>query len=275
MNSKKRKKIVLFWVMVVLTILVNFPIITMLLNSFRTTSEIMSSKSILPSKITFSNYIHLGSSTNFGAYFKNSLIVALSGTLISIIIAAFAGYAMSRYRSRFISGYSQSLLLLQMFPGILVLIPLFIMFRNVGLVNTYWSVILLYITGNLPFAIWMYKGFFDSIPKELEEASWIDGCSRLQSFLRITLPLSGPGIAAVGIFSFLFSWNEYLVASTFLRGDDLMTIPVGIQMFMQQFSTDWGSLTAAATLAMMPPFIFSLFVQKHMVHGAVAGSVKG
>jgi ABC-type glycerol-3-phosphate transport system permease component len=275
MKYRSTKNWLLFAVMLVIVFLVNLPIITMILNSLRTTSEILSSKSLLPEALTFVNYETLHTRTKFWIQFKNSLIVAFYGTGFSIVIAALAGYAISRYRSMFISAFSRSLLMLQMFPLILALIPLFIMFRNLNLINSYYSVILLYITVHLPFAIWMYKGFFDAIPKDLEEAAWIDGCTRLQSFVKIVLPISGPGVAAVAIFSFLFSWNEFLIANIFLRNEQLMTIPVGLQLFMQQYATDWGSLTAAATLAMMPVFVFFLFVQKYMVHGAVAGSVKG
>jgi ABC-type glycerol-3-phosphate transport system permease component len=121
----------------------------------------------------------------------------------------------------------------------------------------------------------MFKAFFDAIPRELEEAAQVDGSSRIGAFWRSVLRLSGPGIAAVTIFSLLFSYNEYLIASIFLRDEGKMTIPVGVQMFMQQFQTDWGSLMAAATLAMLPTVVFLLFVQKSMVYGAVAGSVKG
>jgi ABC-type glycerol-3-phosphate transport system permease component len=204
------------------------------------------------------------------------MAVAVIGTIISIFCAATAGYALSRYHQRrFVSGYSRALMMVQMFPLILALIPLFIIFKNVGLVNTYWSVILVYTILNLPFATWMFEGFFDAIPRELEEAAFVDGCSRFRALTRIVLPLSGPGTAAVTIFTFLLCYNEYLIANIFLRDPDTMTIPVGIQMFMQQYSTDWGSLMAAACLASIPTIIFFLFVQKYMIQGVVAGAVKG
>ncbi|PZE21668.1 carbohydrate ABC transporter permease [Paenibacillus xerothermodurans] len=275
MSVKQVKRWALFFLMLIVVLLVNLPILTMIINSLKSNSEILSSKHIFPNRITFENYGFLNTRTKFWEQFKNSWIVSFYGTGFSILIAAFAGYAVSRYRSWLISGFSRSLLMLQMFPIILVLIPLFIMFRKMGLIDSHFAVILLYITVHLPFAIWMYKGFFDAIPKDLEEAAWIDGCTRLQSFTKVVLPISGPGVAAVAIFSFLFSWNDYLIASVFLRNEGLMTIPVGLQLFMQQYATDWGSLTAAATLAMLPVFIFLLFVQKYMIHGAVAGSVKG
>jgi binding-protein-dependent transport system inner membrane component len=128
---------------------------------------------------------------------------------------------------------------------------------------------------NLPFATWMFEGFFDAIPRELEEAAFVDGSSRFGSLIRIVLPLSGPGTAAVTIFTFLLCYNEFLIANIFLRDPDTMTIPVGIQMFMAQYSTDWGSLMAVASLASIPTIVFFLFVQKYMVQGVVAGAVKG
>ena len=119
------------------------------------------------------------------------------------------------------------------------------------------------------------RSYFDTIPRELEEAALIDGCGHIEAFFRIVLPLSGPGLAAVSIFAFLFSYNEFFVANVFLRNAEAMTLPVGIQMFMQQFSTDWGSLMAAATLTMLPTLVLFLFVQKFITHGAIAGGVKG
>jgi ABC-type glycerol-3-phosphate transport system permease component len=274
-RRKRLRRYVIFGVLVVLTILVNVPILTMILNSLKSNQAILSSTGIQPSDLTLKNYSYLSSRTLYWTWFKNSVIVALFGTAASIAIAALAGYALSRFSSRFLGAYSRTVLMFQMFPVILALIPIFILFVNLGLINNPLSVIIFYTSAHLPFAIWMYKAFMDSIPKELEEAAWIDGCSRLQGFLRIVLPISGPGIAAVAIFSFLFSWNEFLIASLFLPEQSAMTLPVGVQMFMQQFSTDWGSLMAAATLTMIPTFVLFLFVQKYMVSGAVAGSVKG
>ena len=257
-----------------IVVLVNLPIISMILNSFKRTEEILAG-GLAPRALSLTNYRYLTERTPFWTYFGNSIFIGLAGTLLGIIAAALAGYSLSRYRSPAITGYSRLLLMVQMFPLILTLIPLFILFRGLGLVNTRTSVILLYTVVHLPFATWMFKAFFDAIPRELEEAAQIDGASRLQAFWRIVLRLSGPGVAAVTIFSFLFSYNEFLIASVFLRDEDKMTIPVGIQMFMQQYATDWGSLMAAATLAMLPTFVFFLLVRRYMVYGAVAGAVKG
>jgi ABC-type glycerol-3-phosphate transport system permease component len=262
--------------MLVLVFILDYPIFAIFLNAFRSTAEILSTTSIIPQHPTLANFAYLSARTNFWGFFVSSLIVAGLGTVISIICAGAAGYALSRYHKlRFVSNYSRALMLVQMFPLILALIPLFIIFHTLGLVNTYYSVILVYTLLNLPFATWMFEGFFDAIPRELEEAAFVDGCSRFRSLTRIVLPLSGPGTAAVTIFTFLLCYNEYLIASVFLRDPDTMTIPVGIQMFMQQYSTDWGSLMAAASLASIPTIIFFLFVQKYMIQGVVAGAVKG
>jgi ABC-type glycerol-3-phosphate transport system permease component len=182
---------------------------------------------------------------------------------------------MSRFRARLLAGYNQALLMVQMFPLILAIIPLFIFFRSLNLVNNFVPVILVYTVTQLPFATWMLRSYFDSIPKELDEAATMDGASPLRAFVQIILPLTLPGIVAVAIFSFLFSYNEFFISSIFLRDEDRMTVPVGIQSFMQQYGTDWGSLMASATLAMVPTLILFLFIQKFMVSGATAGAVKG
>jgi len=275
-RSRVGKKWLLFFVALILVLIIDYPVFAIFLNAFRSTAEILSTVSIIPQHPSLENFTYLTDRTNFWGFFINSIIVAGIATIITIICASAAGYTLSRYNQRAaVRGYSRSLMLVQMFPLILALIPLFIIFHTLGLVNTYWSVILVYLVLNLPFATWMFEGFFDAIPRELEEAAFIDGCSRFGTLTKIVLPLSGPGTAAVTIFTFLLCYNEYLIASVFLRDPTTMTIPVGIQSFMQQYSTDWGSLMAAAALASIPTIIFFLFVQKYMVKGVVAGAVKG
>jgi ABC-type glycerol-3-phosphate transport system permease component len=272
---KERKNWALSAFVFVIVIIIDMPIIMMLLNSLRTTEEILSSTSLFPENFTLSNFSYLTERTSFWSWFGNSIRVAVGGTIVTIVFASLAGYALSRFRGRALTAYSRLLLMVQMFPLILMLIPLFILFRELNLIDTRTSVIFLYSVVHLPFATWMFKAFFDSIPRDLEEAAQIDGSSRFGAFWRIVLRLSGPGVAAVTIFSFLFSYNEFLIASIFLRNEEKMTIPVGVQMFMQQYGSDWGSLMAASTLAMLPTLVFFLFVQKYMVYGAVAGAVKG
>ncbi|MBB5753148.1 carbohydrate ABC transporter permease [Prosthecomicrobium pneumaticum] len=264
-----------FAVLLVIVLLINFPIILMGLNSLQTTQQLMASRSLWPEMPTLANYFYLSERTNFWRFLTNSMIVSGGATLFGLVAASFAGYALSRYRGRFLTGFSRSLFVVQMFPIILALIPLFILFRNLGLINNPLSVIIVYTVVHLPFATWMARAFFDTIPRELEEAALVDGCSRFGAFIRIVLPLSGPGLAAIAIFSFLFSYNEFFVANVFLKDESTMTLPVGITMFMQQYSTDWGSLMAAATVTVIPTFILFLGIQKYITYGAVSGGVKG
>jgi multiple sugar transport system permease protein/raffinose/stachyose/melibiose transport system permease protein/N,N'-diacetylchitobiose transport system permease protein len=260
--------------MLVIVIFLNMPIILMVLNSFQTTEQMLLSRSVIPAVFSLENYRGL-TQTPFFQYFQNSMIVSLGSTLVSVSAAVLGGYALSRYRNGLLQSYSTALFAVQMFPIILALIPLFLIFQPIGLINSPLSVIIVYSMVNLPFITWMARSYFDTIPRELEEAALIDGCGPIEAFLRIVLPLSGPGIAATSIFAFLFSYNEFFVANVFLRTANAMTLPVGIRMFMDQFSTDWGSLMAAASLMMLPTLVLFMFVQKFIAHGAVAGGVKG
>jgi ABC-type glycerol-3-phosphate transport system permease component len=273
-TSAKRRRI-LFVVLAAATLIVNLPILLMVINSFQTTEQLMTARRLIPEQPTVANYLYLSQRTAFWTYLSNSMLISFASTIVSAAIASLAGYALSRYRGAVTAIYSQALFVVQMFPIILALIPLFVLFRSLGLINSPLSVIILYSVVHLPFATWMARSFFDSIPRELEEAALIDGCSAFGAFARIVLPLSGPGLAAIAIFSFLFSYNEFFVANLFLKDQSAMTLPVGIRMFMQQYSTDWGSLMAAATVTLVPTFILFLFVQKYIAYGAVSGGVKG
>jgi len=258
-----------------IALVINAPILFMALNSFQTTDQMLTSRSMIPASPTLANYYFLLQRTPYLEFFFNSGVIAAISTLATLIAAGLAGYCLSRWSGRLLAAYGRGLLMVQMFPLIMALIPLFIIFRTLGLINNPLSVIIVYTAVHLPFATWMFRSFFDTIPPELDEAALVDGCSRLQAFYRIVLPLSGPGLAAVAIFSFLFSYNEFFVASVFLRDESVMTIPVGVQMFMQQYATDWGSLMAAATVTMVPTFAFFMFIQKYMAHAGIAGGVKG
>ncbi len=278
MNKHTRRRLVrwgLFGLTLAIVIVIDLPIISLVVNSLRTTAEIMAEPGFWPKHPSLINYQYVSYRTQFWTFFRNSVIVALTGTVICIFAASLAGYALSRFRIGLTKAYSRLLLMIQMFPIILALIPLFLLFKVLGLINTYFSVIIIYAVAQLPFSTWMFRSFYDSIPIDLEEAAMIDGCSRLQGFRHVVLPLCSAALAAVTIFAFLFNYNEYLIANIFLRSESAMTIPVGIQMFMQQYGTDIGNLMAAATLSMIPTFILFLFVQRYMLYTAIGGAVKG
>ena len=273
-GARRRGQPLRVWALAALAVVANIPVLAVLMNSLKSTEEFLISNAVFPLRWTLSNYHILGTQTDFGSFVRTSVAVTVLTTVISVSVAILAGYSLSRTVNAFTAGYARSVLILQMFPVMLELIPLFILFGYLRLINSWFSVVPLYVAGVLPYGIWMAKGFFDNMPRELEEAAWVDGCSPFGSFSRIALPLSGPGLAAISIFSFLLSWNEFLIASVFLRNPHAETIPVGVFVFVAEYQTNWGPLFAASTLALIPAVIFVLFAQRYMVQGALAGSVK-
>lgn len=232
-----------------------------------------------PKEPTLENYTRLldprGSvGHDFLRYFLNSLIVSFSTTLLAVAVAVPAAYAFSRFRFPGRSALFFSVLLRNMFPAVIFLVPLFILMRFLGLVNTLGSLVLTYLTFGLPLAIWLLKGFYDNIPIQLEQAARIDGATRFQAFLLIVMPLSTPGILATAIYSFIGAWNEYIYAYTFLTRHDQMTLPVGIQRFFSENATDWPGLMAATFLMSVPVVVLFLVLQRYFVKALAEGAVK-
>jgi ABC-type glycerol-3-phosphate transport system permease component len=261
--------------LVIIILIVDLPFLQMLSVSFKTRQEALGSSKFFPSQLNLENIKAVWLRTDFSRNIFNSIIVALSTTICCIVIAIIAGYALSRFRGKVFSGYAILLLLLQLFPSVLLLIPLFVIFTSLNLVDTLFACILAYTTGNLAFSIWMVKGFMDSIPFDLEEAGMIDGCTQFGAFARIIVPISMPGISTVGIFTFINSWGEYTLASILLRSDKNITLTLGLQKFVLQFTTDWPSLMTASSIATVPTILFLVFAQKYLIRGMSAGAVKG
>ncbi|KQX35110.1 sugar ABC transporter permease [Devosia sp. Root436] len=211
---------------------------------------------------------------DFLRYFWNSFYVSLLTTILGVVVAVPAAYAFSRFRFPGRNFMFFAVLVRNMFPAVVFLMPLFLLMRWMGLVNTHGSLILTYLTFGLPLSIWLLKGFYDNIPIQLEQAARIDGATRLQAFLLIVMPLSTPGIIATSIFSFIGAWNEYVYAYTFLSRDDQMTLPVGIQRFFTEFATDWPGLMAATFLMSVPVVVMFLVLQKYFVRALTEGAVK-
>jgi multiple sugar transport system permease protein len=232
-----------------------------------------------PAEPTLQNYVRLldpSSSVGqeFLRYFWNSFYVSLTTTVLGVVVAVPAAYAFSRFRFPGRTFLFFSVLLRNMFPAVVFLMPLFLLMRWLGLVNTHYSLILTYLTFGLPLSIWLLKGFYDNIPIQLEQAARIDGATRFQAFILIVMPLSTPGIIATSIFSFIGAWNEYVYAYTFLSKQESMTLPVGIQRFFTEFATDWPGLMAASFIMSVPVVVLFLVLQKYFVRALTEGAVK-
>ncbi len=271
----KRTDIYTYVALIIMALIINLPFLQMIVTSFKNKNEAMTSTAFLPISPTFDNFRTVIFNTNFLSNMLNSFKISMIVTLLCIIFAVMAGYAISRFRGRVFSLYTTMMLMLQLFPGVLMLIPLFVIFRNLGIIDNHLSLILAYTTSNLPFSVWLIKGFFDTIPFDTEQAGMIDGCSQFQAFWRLVLPVSMPGISTVAIFTFINSWGEFMVASILLRSAPLHTITLGLQQFVMQYGTDWTSLMAASTICSIPTLIFLLIAQKYLIRGMSAGSVKG
>lgn len=251
------------------------PILSMFSTAFKTNAELYQSASLLPKKPTLDNFAYVLKNTDFVTNIRNSIIVSLVVTLISVVAAALAGYSLNRFQGHPVKVFSVLLYLVQMIPAILLLMPLFMVIRQIGLYDRLPALMIAYTAINLPVCIYMMKSFFATIPHEIEESAVIDGCSQFKAYLLLVLPISAPGLTSVGIIAFIYSWNEYMLASVFIRSDAVKTLSVGLSQFSQQFSVEWGAMMAAAALATIPAALFLIFAQKYIVQGLTAGAVKG
>ncbi len=230
---------------------------------------------LLPEHPSFTNFEYVLFKKPFFIWLFNSAVVASLTTLLGIFLAATAGYAFSRFRFPGRTAGLLSFLITQMFPGTMMMIPLYLIVDMLGLINKLLGLIIVYSTTAIPFCVWMLKGYFDTIPKELEEAALIDGASRVKIFYKIVLPLAKPAIAVTALFSFMTGWNEFILAATFMNKEEAYTLPVGLQNFVGHYSQDWGYFAAGAILVSIPVVTLFYFLQKYLVTGLTAGSVKG
>jgi len=211
----------------------------------------------------------------FGHQLFNSLVVSLATTLLGIFLACTAAYAFSRFRFPGRRSGLLAFLVIQMFPGTMMMIPLYILIDKLGLLDQLLGLILVYSTTAIPFCVWMLKGYFDTIPRELEESAIIDGASRSRVFWSIILPLARPAIAVTGLFSFMTAWNEFILAATFMNEETATTLPVMLNSFVSKTTVEWGHFAAGAILVSLPVVALFFMLQKHLVGGLTAGGVKG
>lgn len=226
---------------------------------------------------TLAHYYDAFSTRSFGRYLITSAIVATLSTACAMVLGTMAAYGLSRFRLRGQLGRRLSLWILstRMFPPIVTAVPLFLMMRDFRLINTISSLVIVYTALNLPFVVWMMRGFFKELPRELEEAAMVDGDSRLGALVRVILPLAAPGLAATAVFCLIVSWNEFLLALVLTQTDAAMTLPVGIAGRVTQYEIEWGVMSAAGVVAMVPILVFALAVQQYLVRGLSLGAVKG
>jgi len=251
------------------------PVFWTVVTSFKPPDKVFSTQIKLIDDFTLENYRILLTRGDFVQWAINSIFVATCTTILGVFLAATCAYAISRFKFRGRSASLYIFLVAQMFPGIILLVPLYSIFTNLGLLDTPYSLILAYSTIAIPFCILMLKGFFDTIPFELEEAGRVDGLGIFGTFWRIVIPLSIPGLAVTAFYSFITAWNEFLFAKSFLTSKEALTLPVGMATFIDPFNQPWNLLTAGSVLITLPVLVFFYIAQRYLISGLATGGVKG
>jgi len=256
---------------------VGFPLFWMVISSFKLPNEMyLFPPNFLPAEWTLQNYSDLFTQTSFGLYFLNSLIVSVGATSLSLVIGGLGAYSISRFRFFGIAGFSRITMLCYMLPEVLIVIPLYIYVVELGMADTLFALIIGNTAFTLPLTLWYMKSYFNAIPASLEESAMIDGCTRLQAFRKITLPLALPGLIATGMFSFNHAWNEFLFALVFTSSESNKVLSLGLATWIGQDNIySWGMLMASAVLVAIPVMLFYLLVQRKLVTGLADGGAKG
>lgn len=261
--------------LIVVCFITMFPIMWVFKMAFSPTQGFDSSLNPFPENPTLDNFIYLFTEKPFLVWGLNSLLVSGATTLLGVFLACTAGYALSRFKFPGRSAGMVTFLAVQMFPGVLLMIPLYEIMEALHLLDMLPGLVLIYSTTAIPFCVWMLKGYFDTIPKDLEEAALMDGATRGMIFWKIMLPLSLPAVAVTALFSFMAAWNEFILAATFMNREEGYTLPVGLQQMVGQFGTEWGHFSAGAIVVSIPVVILFFALQKQLVGGLTAGGVKG
>jgi N,N'-diacetylchitobiose transport system permease protein len=281
-RAKRTRKIALNGTGLIVALLVLFPIFWMVSTAFKPATEIYSlTPHPLPAHPTMGNFSQVingqaaGIGLSFWTFLRNSLFVTLTAVVLAAALSLLAAVAVARFRFRLRTSFLIMLLVVQMVPGNALVIPLFLNYRSLNLLDSLSGLVLLYAGLALPVSIWLLRNFVATVPKELEEAAALDGASAARIFWRILFPLVWPGLVAVSTLAFITAWNEFVFALTFLSTQGKYTLPLYVQYFFSKNGANWGSIMAASTLYTIPPVVFFLIVQRRMVGGLVAGSVKG
>ena len=270
-------RLMLYSAVIASVMIVCFPMLYIVLASFKSGSDLSAvPPTLFPTEWTIRNYEELFRQSDFLTYFKNSVLLAIVSTTLSILLGSVGAYSLSRFPFKPIQIFGSASLLSYMLPEVLVAIPLFVFIVNLNLHDTMTSLVLANICFTLPLTLWFMKSYFNAIPVALEESAMIDGNTRLQAFRKVTLPLALPGVVSVGIFSFNHTWNEFIFALIFISSDKNSVLPLAVAKWMGQDTIhDWGIMIAASVLIILPTLIFYLIIQKNLISGMAAGGIKG
>jgi len=275
MGAQARKKLSLTWryvIAILALIFFLFPIIWIFLTAFKTGDEFYHSPPIwIPHTPTLQSFNHVIETGGLRSL-MNTLVISISTTVLSLLIGSLAGYGLARYR---VGGNNLPFFILsqRFMPAVAVIFPFLLLFKMLKWIDTYQALIVIYLTFNLPYAVWMMRGFFQEIPVVIEESALVDGCSPFGAFWRIAMPLVKPGLVATGVFCFIFSWSEFFFAVTLTRSDAI-TLTVHLANFFGKYMVQWGHIGALSVMAMIPLFFLSFFVQHYLVRGLTLGAVK-
>ncbi|RJX30126.1 MAG: carbohydrate ABC transporter permease [Desulfarculus sp.] len=265
-----------YWLALLLVLFSAFPFFWMVSTAFKPLREIfVYPPTFLPQNATLENFGRLFEQTRFIAYFKNSIIVSSSAVLLTMIFGAAGAYSLTRFRFKGRDKIANLILFTYMFAPIMIVIPFYVLIKQMGLANTHFALVLAYTALCLPFSLWMLRAFFQGIPLALEEAALIDGASRLQAVLHVIFPLALPGLIATGIFTFILAWNDYIFCRILISSDELKTLPVGIADLYNATVIDWGMIMAGGMLITVPVLIFFMYIQRYLIAGWGAGAIKG
>jgi arabinogalactan oligomer/maltooligosaccharide transport system permease protein len=266
----------LFLVLVAVTVVTVYPVVVVINVSLRPSDALYTtSLRLVPEGATLRAYRTILLEKPFLLWMRNSLIVALSVTLLGLALASTAGYAFSRYRFPGRKPGLVSLLVTQMFPATMLLLPLYVLMARLGLVNKLVGLVIAYTATVLPFTVWTLKGYYDTIPRDLEEAALVDGATPLGAFVRVVLPLARPALMITGLFSFMSGWSEFIVARVIINRADLYTLPLGLEGLAGQFQTEWANYSAGSLLVSLPVVVLFLVLNRFLVSGLTLGGVKG
>jgi raffinose/stachyose/melibiose transport system permease protein len=274
LSSSKISRILAHIVLISYSVTVVFPILLVLFNSFKSTKEIFASPYSFPKNFTLDNYFKAWDTANFAVYFKNSIFVTSVSVVLILFVSSMAAYVLARFKFKGNLFIYFLFLVGLMLPMRLAIIPLFLLLRDLGLLNSYVGLILVYVASGLPFSIFILYTFFKSIPDELTQAARVEGCNSFQIYYMIMVPLIKPALSTVAIFNFIGLWNDFFFPYILLRNPDLYTLPVGISKFFGEYSTDWASLFAGLSLSIIPVIILFLILSKQFIEGLTSGAVK-